>query len=133
MIEQKLDALIRELPLLKDQKSFFAAFFSYLKKPVENESPIILRAQIAEAYVHMPYLIKLVARSEAIYRISQGQMVGMASLKGTGREAEINGNTAHHRYCRDYLEGLLNLLNSRLSASKAILASLDNEIKCRVE
>ena len=98
-----------------------------MSKPIEKENAGLLRAEIADAYIYMPFLIRIKARTEAIYRMAQGEFVGMAALKGTGREYEINGSTAHYRYARDFCEGLLDTLNSRLSAAKSILSSLDNE------
>jgi hypothetical protein len=61
--------------------------------------------------------------------MAQKEKARGANMKGTGREAEINGGTCTERYARDVLEGYFETLKSRLSAAKAILSSLDNELR----
>jgi hypothetical protein len=127
--EKELDTLVKDNLLLNQNKDFLGKLFKYLEAAIETENPHILREEIAEAYRFMAPLIKLKARAEALYRLAQKASARNANLKGTGRDAEINGDTASYRYARDLLEGWLDTLNSKLSAAKTILASLDNEMK----
>lgn len=127
--DKELDELIKVNVLLNSNKQFLGKLFSYLETPIEDENMVILRSEISQAYHYMPTLIKMKARAEALYRLSQKDSARNAQLKGTGRDAEINGATANFRYARDLLEGWLDTLVSKLSASKTILASLDNELK----
>jgi hypothetical protein len=120
---------ITQIDLLLSNKDFLSELKTYLAKPIETSNLALLRAEIANAYPYMGHLIKVKAQAEAKYRMCQKVAASSANLKGTGRDAEINADTAHYRYARDLLEGCLDSLNSKLSASKAILSSLDNELK----
>ena len=129
MVDEELQKLIKKSVLLNKNKDFLVEVFKYLKKPIETQNHHILRQEIADAYTYMPWLVKLKAEAEAHYRLSQGFAAGVSSLKGTGRDAAIAGETAHWRYVRDLLDGYFDTMKNRLSAAKSILSSIDEELK----
>lgn len=129
MSVKTLDALILEQELLVDNKDFLGRLIKYLNEHIETDSPAILRKQISVAYEYMALLRKMRAKAEALYRLAQKNSAKGTNQKGDGRKAVIDGDTAIQRYTRDILQDYCDTLDSKLSASKAILSSLSTEIR----
>lgn len=130
-MEKELDKMLTTMPLFKDNMAFLREVVKYISTRIETENPAVLRSQISDAYSYMAFLTRLKSRAEATYRLAQKQAAQTTSkeFKAHAREGIINGETAQYRFARDLLEGYLDTLNSKLSASKAILLSIDNELK----
>lgn len=131
MFEEELDERIKALPIFKDNQKFLKDLIEYNSTRIETENPAILRAQISEAFSYIAFLRRLRSRAEALYRIAQKNAAQTTSkeFKAQAREAVLNGETAQYRYARDLFQDYIDVLDDKLVSSRAILTSLDNELK----
>lgn len=126
---KKLNEEIKQNELLQENSKFVKDVFEFIEETIETEDKIILRKQISKAYSFLPFLIKVKGRAEALYRLKKQEAAIETSkeYKGDGRKAMIDGHAASYCYARDFLQGLYETLDKKISASKIILTSLDKE------